>query len=105
MRRLKSDRFKDDVLLSTRPVFLFFTASWCTSCKRMMPLIEQAEKDFGDHFKFYQVDLHENPELARKFEVRALPCSLVFWGGELVADAIGQRSKRQLYNILSRFCD
>lgn len=105
MKRVKVDRFKDEVLLSTMPVFVYFTASWCTSCKRMLPIVLEMEKEFEGQVKFKQVDLHESPELARKYEVRALPCSLVFWGGELVADAIGQRSKNQLRQMLSRFCD
>ena len=60
-----------------KPSIVDFTASWCGPCQRMKPIFYSLADDFKDEYNFISIDIDENPELANKYQVQAVP-SFVF---------------------------
>ena len=66
----------------------FYNAKWCGPCKQMKPHIEKLQKEGYD---IQEIDVDEQPELAKQFNVRGVP-TLVVNGNSLV----GYRDKSQI---------
>lgn len=56
-----------------KPRVLEFSATWCGPCKRQKPIYEEAMKKYGDRIDMLSIDVDENPELADKYHVDAIP--------------------------------
>ena len=53
------------VLDSSKPVFLYFSATWCGPCKKLTPLLEQIANKYKEQVDFYKIliDNDENEEI------------------------------------------
>ncbi|MBN2464101.1 thioredoxin family protein [candidate division WOR-3 bacterium] len=54
-----------------------FWTTWCPPCKQLKPTIEALEKEYEGKIEIRSIDSDENQDLARKFNVQAIP-TLVF---------------------------
>jgi len=51
---------------------IHFTAEWCQPCKKMSPIIYQF-KDKNPDIKYTKIDIDENPDAAKLFDVIGVP--------------------------------
>jgi len=54
-----------------------FWATWCPPCKELKPTIEALEKEYAGKIEIKSIDVDQDKDLAKKFEVQAIP-TLVF---------------------------
>ena len=66
----------------------FFNAKWCGPCKQMKPHIVEL---ISEGYSIQEIDVDEQPELAKEFNVRGVP-TLVVNGNSIV----GYRDKSQI---------
>ncbi|MDD3078241.1 MAG: thioredoxin family protein [Paludibacter sp.] len=59
------------------PILLDFYATWCPPCKKLYPHLQQLQEKYKGKLVIYEVDVDKNPEIARLFNVQAMP-TLVF---------------------------
>lgn len=91
--------FNEEVLQSDVPVMVDFWASWCMPCKMLTPVIEElAEEAVG--YKVGKVNVDEEPELARQYNVMSIPTVLVFKGGRVVKQSVGIQPKEALEDMI-----
>ena len=88
--------FEADVSASPVPVLLDFWAEWCGPCKMISPVVEQTAASYGGQLKVLKVNVDENPQVARKFNVRSIPTLMLFKDGHPVATRVGALNKSQL---------
>ena len=83
--------------LGAAPVALLdISATWCQPCKILAPVIERLSDDFAGRVEFFNADAEENPEVSKKFQVRSIPCLLLFKEGQVVARKVGAQPAEEL---------
>jgi thioredoxin 1 len=88
--------FKKEVLESTTPVLVDFTAVWCQPCKMLDPIVHQLASDWGDKVKFYKLDVDDSPKIAMDYQVMGVPTLMLFKGGQPVERVTGYQPKDRL---------
>ncbi|MFC3883620.1 thioredoxin [Bacillus songklensis] len=83
-------------------VFADFWAPWCGPCKMIAPVLEELDREVGDQVKIIKLDVDENPETTRDFEVMSIPTLILFKDGEVVEKVIGYQPKEVLAELISK---
>ena len=84
-----SDNFETDVLNSDKPVLVDFWAEWCGPCKMIAPMVEALATEVDGVAKVGKVNVDNEQELARKFQIQSIPTLLFFKNGEVADQIIG----------------
>ena len=100
IQHVTEDTFEPDVLKSDVPVLVDYWAEWCGPCKALAPLLEDLAKDYGGKLKIAKVNVDENQQLARKYNIKAIPTLMLFKDGNVQASKLGMMSKPQLTAFL-----
>ena len=95
--------FQTEVLSSERPVLVDFWAEWCGPCKMIAPVLEEIARDQAGKITIGKLNVDDNPDTARRYEVMSIPTLMVFNNGSLEKRLVGARSKGQLLAELAQF--
>ncbi|UJW34192.1 thioredoxin [Saccharothrix sp. AJ9571] len=93
--------FTDDVLTSEKPVLVDFWATWCGPCRMVAPVLEEIAAEHGDKLTIAKLDIDENPNTARDYQVMSIPTLILFQGGKPVKQIVGAKPKAALLSDLS----
>jgi thioredoxin 1 len=77
----------------------YFTADWCSPCKRVRPIVEEINKDSANKFKIIDVD--SEMELVRAFEIKSVPTFIIIKDGEIVSRSTGSQTKDSLLDMIN----
>ncbi len=88
-------QFQKEVLEAKELIMADFWASWCGPCKMVSPILDEIEKDYIAKMKLVKINVDENEELAREYEVMSIPTIIFFKDGKQVDQIIGARSKTE----------
>jgi len=92
--------FDTDVLGSDKSVLVDFWAEWCGPCKMVAPVLEEIAAEHADKLTIVKVNIDENPEIARRYQIMSIPTMSVFQGGEVVKSIVGAKPKAALLRDL-----
>ena len=84
---------------SKKPIVLDLWAPWCGPCKIMDPVFAELSVERPD-VVFGKVNVDEEPKLAQKYEIRAIPTMLVVVDGKVVKTSVGVLKKEALLQLL-----
>lgn len=56
---------------------LFFSASWCSSCRQLKPIVEKEAPEKGYEMEDLDMDEDDGAFFADKYKVRSLPTLIV----------------------------
>ena len=77
----------------------YFTADWCSPCKKVRPIVEELTRDQSE-VKFQIIDVDSEGELARRFEVRSIPTFILIENGQEVNRFTGAKTRKDLENFI-----
>jgi thioredoxin 1 len=100
---LSDATFDESVLGSDVPVVIDFWAEWCGPCKMIAPVLEDIANENKGKLSVAKLNVDDNPDIARRYEVLSIPTLLVFADGELRKRLVGAKGKAQLLQDLSEF--
>lgn len=82
-----------------------FWADWCSACKAMAPILEKLAKKYSGKIVFGKLNIDQDPELARNFQITGIPTMVVFKNGEPVDKIVGMTSMKSLESKLTKHLD
>lgn len=92
--------FEAEVLKSDKPVLVDYWAEWCGPCRMIAPVIEEVAGEFDGRLKVVKLNIDQNAESARKYNIRSIPTLMLFKNGDMIAQKVGALSKSQLTAFL-----
>ena len=90
------ENFDNEVLNSTEPVLVDFSAIWCQPCKMLDPVVKQLAGEWDGKVKVVKIDADESPNLVMRYEVMGIPTLLFIKGGEVMERVSGYQPKEKL---------
>ena len=76
-------------------LLFYFTAKWCGPCQRIKPLLQKiSEGSDPSKMKVYMIDIDENDEIAKEFQIRSVPTFYLYKKKELIGQTGGGDIKK-----------
>jgi thioredoxin 1 len=101
VQTLTTSTFDETVVSSDLPVLVDFWAEWCGPCKAIAPILEEIAGEHGDRVRVAKINVDENPDIARRFDVMSIPTLILFKEGTAEARLVGAKGKNQLVQEIS----
>ncbi|MGF7239541.1 MAG: thioredoxin [Frankia sp.] len=97
------DTFTTEVLKSDKPVLVDFWAEWCGPCKMVAPVLEEIAAEHKDKLRVVKLNIDENPETARNYQIMSIPTMAIFVDGEIDKNIVGAKPKSALLRDLASY--
>ncbi|MCI8591310.1 MAG: thioredoxin [Lachnospiraceae bacterium] len=96
---INKNNFQNEVVNSDKPVLLDFWAPWCGPCRMVGPVLEEIADERSD-IKVGKINVDEQPELAGRFQVAAIPTLVVIKDGKIVNHSTGAKPRNTILAML-----
>ena len=80
-----------------------FSATWCMPCRMLAPILEQVA-DKMPEVSFYNLDIDDNEEIAKRYRIFSVPTLLAFKEGKVIDSLVGLNSYDEVLSFV-RACD
>ena len=100
VKHITQGEFAGEVTGCAQPVVVDFYATWCGPCRALSPLLDRVADGYAGRIKFVKVNVDESPELARSFQVQAIPTVVLFKDGKPVDRMLGLPAEADLKSKL-----
>jgi len=96
---INESEFQEEVMNSKIKVLVDFNAEWCGPCKMMRPVLDKYAEEH-DNVKIVSINVDNNNELARKYNVFSIPCLVVIKDGKELDRTVGLISRTELDDLI-----
>ncbi len=93
---ITADNFRDQVLQSSLPVLVEFSAEWCPPCKMLAPIIHALAAQYQGKLVVGMIDSDAHPELVQRYGVMGIPTLILFQKGEPVQRIVGYQPRERV---------
>jgi thioredoxin 1 len=100
---LNETSFDEEIASATEAVIVDFWAEWCGPCKMIAPILDEIASEHEGTLRVAKLNVDENPDIARRFEVMSIPTLIVFKDGQPAKRIVGAKGKGQLLEDLGEF--
>lgn len=84
--------------ISSGKVLVDFNATWCGPCRMLKPILDEFSE--GTTIKVLGIDVDQNENLARKYNIYSIPCLILFENGVETKRSTGLISLDELKNFV-----
>lgn len=89
MAEIEEGDFEDDVLNSKIPVVSVFWTESSLDCYPMARLMVKMADEYGNRIKFVNINIDENPDIAKELNIIAIPTVIFYKKGQAVSTIKG----------------
>ena len=97
---LTDQTFDEEIQSATEAVLVDFWAEWCGPCKMVSPILDEIVSEHQGKLRLAKINVDENLELSRRFDVMSIPTMILFKDGEARLRIVGAKGKGQLLQEL-----
>lgn len=92
------ENFETTVVLASHEtaVLVDFWAPWCGPCRTLSPVLDATIGNYGGRVRLVKVNVDEQPELARQYQIQGIPSVKLFCNGTVAGEFVGLKTERQL---------
>ena len=99
IRNISAEEY--DAAVANGTVLADFWATWCSSCKMLGTILEQAAKEMPENVTVVKIDVDEARELAQKLGVATLPTLILYRDGAAVKTVVGMQTRAKLVDLVA----
>ena len=99
LEAIDDTNFDQEVLRSELPYLLEFSATWCSPCRALEPILETVAAELRGKLRVGKVDIDLAPDVAARYGVRGAPTVIVFRNGQEAGRKLGLTQKRVLLEL------
>lgn len=78
-----------------------FSATWCMPCRLLTPILEQVANKV-DTVSFYNIDIDDNEDIAKRYRIFSVPTLLAFKEGKVIDSLVGLNSYDEVLRFVKR---
>ena len=91
----------EDIVNSEDLTIIDFSATWCMPCRMLAPILEQVA-DKMPSVSFFNLDIDENEEIAKRYRIFSVPTLVAFKEGKVVDSLVGLNSFDEVLTFVKR---
>ena len=96
---INKENFKNEIEEHDGLAVIDLYADWCGPCRMLSPIIDELCSEYPD-VKFCKVNVDDDPELARAFNVQSIPMIALVKDNTFVDLSVGYVPKQKLKNLI-----
>jgi thioredoxin len=95
--------FKSEIAAGKGVALMNVTAAWCRACTRLAPAVEELARECNGSPKVAKMNFDISPDTCEKFNIRVIPCSILFKDGREIARFTGVKTKDEIKQWVNQY--